>query len=206
MKETKEESVNFQKLRAIIEAMDRENADLRVQLVLAQRDELTGLPGRSELIEKAQHSIKNRQMPLSLVFLDLNGFGEINNTIGHAAGDSLIIQFGEFLRKQKRFLGEGGVLITFSRFGGDEFVILLPYTNNKEATEFISIVKANLLREIFTISEDHLFQIFVAMGLATTGANCSTVAALLHRADQAMYKDKARMKKARETTKRVMLK
>ena len=205
MREMKGKESDFQKLRAIIEAMDREIADLKVKLVLAQRDELTGLPGRSELIEKAQHSIKNRQMPLSLIFLDLNGFGDINNTIGHAAGDSLIIQFGEFLRKQKRFLGEGGILVTVSRFGGDESVILLPYTSSEEVAEFISIAKTNLRNEIFTISEDHSFQIFAAMGSATTGANCSTVAALLHRADQAMYKDKARMRKMGEITKRVTL-
>mgnify|MGYP001576185511 CR=1 FL=1 len=201
-----EREIEFQRLRAIIEATNREIIDFEVKLVLAQRDELTGLPRRTELTEKAQRSINNRQLPLSLIFADLNGFKKINDTIGHAAGDSLIIQFGEFLKKQKRFFGEGSVLVTLSRFGGDEFVILLPYTNNKEATEFISIVKTNLLNEIFTISEKHSFTVRVAMGLATTGANCSTVAALLHHADQAMYKDKARMKKAREITKRTVFK
>lgn len=197
---------DFQKLRAIIEVKNEEISNLKAQLVLALRDELTGLPRRAELTEKAQHSLSNKQLPLSLVFLDLNGFKEINDTIGHTVGDSLIIQFGEFLKKQKGLLGEEGILTTLSRFGGDEFVILLPYTSDNEATELISLVKTNLLHEVFTVSENYSFVICAAMGSATitTSTICSTVASLLHRADQAMYKDKAHMRKAGKITKQVV--
>lgn len=202
---SRNEDHSIERLRAIIDAKDRQIADLNVRLKLAQRDELTGLPRRAELVEDAQRSINNRQLPTSMIFMDLNGFKNINDTIGHSGGDSLIIQVGEFLKKQKNLLGEDGLLVTLSRLGGDEFAILLPYTSHDEAIGLIAVIKANLKEEVFALGDDHTFQICAAMGSATTeDSDCSTVAALLHRADQAMYKDKASMKEAGETTKKVV--
>ena len=192
-----------QKLRAIIDAKDREIADLEVKLRIAQLDDLTGLPKRSQLIEEAQHLLNKKQLPTSLIFMDLNGFKKINDEIGHQSGNSLLIQFSEFLKRQKELLGEGGLLITLSRLGGDEFAILMPYMEEEEASEFMKLIKKNLRSEVFEIGEGQTFAIHVAMGVGTAGLDCTMTSTLMHRADKAMYEDKARMRGAGEVTKKV---
>lgn len=190
-------------LRAIIEAKDREIANLEARLRLAQLDKLTGLPERPQLIEEAQHLLNNKQSPMSLIFMDINGFKPINDTIGHQSGNSLLVQFSEFLRRQKDVLGESGILFTLSRLCGDEFAILMPYVSHKEACESVSFIKENLRNKVFAIGEDQNFSIYVAMGVGTADSDCSTASMLMHRADKAMYEDKARMREAGEITKRV---
>lgn len=193
---------NIQKLRAIIDIQKREIADLKVQLRIAQRDELTGLPRRSELIEGVQHSLNNKQLPVSIVIASIIGFKNINEAIWHVAGDSLISQFAEYLKRQKSHLEENGSLITLSRLGRSEFAILLPCTSHKEAGHFVTIIKANLQNEIFAIGEDHSFHIHVAMGVATADFDCPIVSTLMHRADVAMHEDMTRIKEASETMKK----
>lgn len=190
-------------LRAIIEAKDREIADLKVQLKIAQLDKLTGLPERPQLIEEVQHLLNSKQSPVSLIFMDLNGFKKINDEIGHQSGNSLLIQFSEFLRRQKDGFGESGVLFTLSRLHGDEFAILMPYVSNNEACEFVRIIKKNLENEIFSIGEELSFSLYVAMGVGIADADCPIASTLMHRADKAMYEDKARMRVAGEVTKKV---
>lgn len=192
-----------QKLRAIIEAKDREIADLEAKLRIAQMDDLTGLPKRSQLVEETQHLLNKKQLPTSLIFMDINGFKRINDEIGHQSGNSLLIQFSEFLKRQKELLGENGILVTLSRLGGDEFAVLMPYFMEEDALEFVSLIKRNLRDEVFEIGEDQAFAIHVAMGVGTAGLDCTMVSTLMHRADKAMYEDKARMREAGEITKKV---
>lgn len=186
---------NVQKLRAIIDIQKREIADLKIQLRIAQRDELTGLPRRPELIESVQHSLNNKQLPVSMIFIGIIGFKKINETIWHVAGDSLVAQFGEYLKRQKDHLGEHGLLITLARLGRSEFAILLPYTSHEDAGHFATIVKANLQSEIFAIGEDHSFFIHIAAGVATADFDCPIVSTLMHRADMAMHEDMTHIKK-----------
>ncbi len=190
-------------MRAIIEAKDREIADLEVKLRIAQMDDLTGLPKRSQLVEEAQHLLNKKQLPASLIFMDINGFKKINDEIGHQSGNLLLIQFAEFLRRQKDILGENGLLVTISRLSGDEFAILVPYMEEEEASEFVKLIKKNLQSEVFEIGEGQTFAIHVAMGVGTAGLDCTMTSTLMHRADKAMYEDKARMRKAGEVTKKV---
>lgn len=197
-----EKNGSVQRLRAIIEVKDREIENLKIQLRFARRDELTGLPKRLELIEETQHLL-NQKYPVSLIFMDLNGFKEINDEIGHVAGDSLLIQFGEFLRKQRNVLGENGQLATLARLGGDEFAILLPYTDNEEARGFAEIIRRNLQDEIFPVGEHHLFVLRAAIGIGTADADCPTASTLMHRADRSMYEDKFRMKEIGDVTKKM---
>lgn len=192
-----------QKLRAIIEAKDREIADLEARLKIAQLDDLTGLPKRSQLVEEVQHILNKKQLPTSLIFMDINGFKKINDEIGHQSGNSLLIQFSEFLKRQEDFLGESGLLVTLSRLGGDEFAILMPYMAEDEASEFAKLIKENLRNEVFEVGEGQTFAIHVAMGVGTAGLDCTMTSTLMHRADKAMYADKARMREAGEITKKV---
>lgn len=190
-------------MRAIIEALGREIADLEARLRIAQLDDLTGLPKRSQLVEEVQNLLNRKQTPTSFIFMDINGFGDINDTIGHMAGNSLLIQFSEFLKRQKELLGEGGLLVTLSRLGGDEFAVLMPYVSEEEAFEFASLIKRNLRNEVFEIGEGQTFAIYVAMGIGVAGPDCTMTSTLMHRADKAMYEDKARMREAGEITKKV---
>lgn len=192
-----------QKLRAIIEAKDREIADLAARLRIAQLDDLTGLPKRSQLVEEAQHLLNKKVLPTSLIFMDLNGFKKINDEIGHQSGNSLLIQFSEFLKRQKDLLGESGLLVTLSRLGGDEFAILMPYMEEEDAYGFVSLMKRNLRDEVFEVAEGQAFAIHVAMGVGTAGLDCTMTSTLMHRADKAMYEDKTCMREAGEVTKKV---
>lgn len=192
-----------QKLWAIIEAKDREIADLVARLRIAQLDDLTGLPKRSQLVEEAQHLLNKKMLPVSLIFMDINGFGDINKTIGYIAGNSLLTQFSEFLKRQKELLGKSGILVTLSRLSGDEFAILMPYARGEEALEFVSLIKKNLRDEVFEIDEGRSFAIHVAMGVGVAGTDCTISSTLMHRADKAMHEDKNRMRGAGDVTKMV---
>ncbi len=198
-----DKNTSQQVLRAIIEAKDREIADLEAKLRIAQMDDLTGLPKRSQFVDEAQHLLNKKQFPISLIFMDINGFKNINDEIGHQSGNSLLIQFSEFLKRQKASMGENGLLLTLSRLGGDEFAILMPYVSGREASEVVKNLKANLQREVFVIGEDKNFSIHVAMGIGTAGPECTIVSTLMHRADKAMYEDKAIMREGGEITKKI---
>ncbi|MBI5798754.1 MAG: GGDEF domain-containing protein [Candidatus Yonathbacteria bacterium] len=187
-------------LLAIIDALKQKIVRLEGEVHEARRDELTGLPKRTDLADATQNALSKGQLPTSVVFIDLNRFKEINDTMGHAAGDSLLIQFAQFLNNQKELLEGAGVLAMISRLGGDEFAILLPYTPETVALEFVSTVKENLRKKVFMV-EGGKISIYSAMGTATTGPKCATVSDLLHYADKAMYADKESMTSAGEVTK-----
>lgn len=188
------------RLDAIISSQQEEIAALKLQLKLAGRDKLTKLPGREELIGATQKALINGQMPTSLIFMDLNGFKKINDTMGHAAGNMLLIQFAAFLKRQKKLAGENGRLITLARLHGDEFAILLPYFSIENTRVFVDGLKKALKNEIF-LFEDCPFSLHSAMGIASTNTSgYLTAEKLLHEADLAMYEDKKLMKTLGEKT------
>lgn len=187
-------------LHSIIDVMKQEVSRLEWELSEAQKDDLTGLPKRTVLTKATQQALSKGKLPVSMIFADLNGFKKINDTSGHDAGDSLLIQFAQFLCEQKENLGEKGSLVVISRLGGDEFAILLPHSLHNEAQLFVDMIKQNLLKKVFSIADGDVI-IHSAMGVATTGHKCSTVSELLRNADKAMYLDKDRMSENNETTK-----
>lgn len=195
-----QQSDNPEVLRAVINQLQEEMLLLKAQLKEAQRDELTKLPKRGELIEAAENALNRGHLPTSMIFLDLNGFKEINDTLGHDAGDSLLIQFAQLLRDYREEQGMNAVLITLARLGGDEFAILLTHTGNEGAKDFVAELKSILSKRTFSMNGKQA-TLFSAMGVATTGPGISTVQELLHHADKAMYEDKRRMAKNGETTK-----
>jgi diguanylate cyclase (GGDEF)-like protein len=151
----------------------------------ARTDELTGLANRRALLERAQRIVTSAttSRPAALLLLDLDGFKEVNDSLGHAAGDDLLRQVGPRLRDALR--GEDFL----ARLGGDEFAVLLPATGGDEALALADRLR-ELLLQPFTVAGVRL-HVGVSVGVATTPVPATTVQELLHCADVAMYTAKS---------------
>ncbi|HEX2073672.1 MAG TPA: bifunctional diguanylate cyclase/phosphodiesterase [Geodermatophilus sp.] len=151
----------------------------------ARTDELTGLANRRALLERAQRIVASasRSRPAALLLLDLDGFKEVNDSLGHAAGDHLLRQVGPRLRSALR---SDDVL---ARLGGDEFAVLLPATDGDAARALAERLRALLLQP-FTVAGVRL-HVGVSIGVSTTPLPATSVQELLHCADVAMYTAKS---------------
>jgi diguanylate cyclase (GGDEF)-like protein len=147
----------------------------------ARTDELTGLPNRRALLERARTVVDDAVDvgPVALLLLDLDGFKEVNDSLGHHAGDELLRLIGPRLQRATR----GGDLL--ARLGGDEFAVLLPDTGLVPA-EHIARTMHDVLREPFSVGGIRL-HIGVSIGVASAPVPAATVSELLRYADVAMY-------------------
>jgi adenylate cyclase len=153
--------------------------------LLASRDALTGLANR-RMLEAHLDSLVTRGTPFTAIYIDLNGFKRINDTYGHSAGDDLLKQVGDKLRMAFRSTDIIG------RWGGDEFVALVDL-DLAEAQKHISRIAECLVGE-FAIGNgqaEHSVRVGAAVGVATWNPG-DTGAAVVHRADFAMYQEKLR--------------
>jgi diguanylate cyclase (GGDEF)-like protein len=151
----------------------------------ARTDELTGLPNRRVLLEAGDRMLAaaSAQRPAALLLLDLDGFKEVNDSLGHAAGDRLLEQIGPRLSDA---LAPGELL---ARLGGDEFAVLLPDADVDAARDRAEALRALLLRP-FAVDGIRL-HVGVSIGIATAPVPASSVQELLRCADVAMYAAKA---------------
>jgi diguanylate cyclase (GGDEF)-like protein/PAS domain S-box-containing protein len=144
----------------------------------AQHDALTGLPNRTLLLDKLRQAIAS-DAPIGLLLLDLDGFKEVNDTLGHHAGDALLQQVGARLRHTLR---EADCI---ARLGGDEFAAIVPAREPDAA----AIVARNLLR-LFQMPyeiEGQPIVIGASIGIAQSPEHGNEADTLLRRADVAMY-------------------
>src|SRR5688572_5573022 len=167
-------------------AIALKNSELVEQLhSAATTDELTGLYNRRALEERLAAEISRslrHQLHTSVLLLDLDRFKVVNDTMGHAAGDRLLIQIAGILRQQCRALDVVG------RLGGDEFLVILPMTKPAEAQVFVGRVQ-NSLREFEKANPD-LGPCTLSMGIAESPRHGTTVSSVLAAADNALYKAK----------------
>lgn len=170
----------------------RENAAQREAEVarvrhFAYHDELTGLPNRALLLDRLQQALvraKRQHTRLALLFLDLDGFKAINDRLGHAAGDKLLQRVAERLLSCVR----GGD--TASRYGGDEFVLLLPEVDDeKHASEVAQKIHARLARSYRV--DDCSIAVTASIGVAVYPADGVSQSDLINRADCAMFRAKS---------------
>lgn len=151
---------------------------------LASHDELTGLPNRSLLGDRLRHAIEQRgTQQFAVLFMDLNRFKMVNDSLGHDKGDLLLKMTAERLRSVVR---EGD---TVARLGGDEFVVVLEQV---DAIEHVAKVADSLLRIVaqpFYLG-GHELSVSTSIGCSVYPRDGRDPATLLKHADLAMYKAK----------------
>ncbi|ASU40286.1 diguanylate cyclase [Herbaspirillum sp. meg3] len=172
-----------QKTKLLKKIVGRTNDKL---LHFATHDVLTGLPNRALLAERIQHAIhvsKRSGLSFAVLFMDLDGFKAINDSLGHAVGDGLLIAVGQRIRACIR--GEDMV----SRIGGDEFVVVMSNLATPEVVENLAENVLSVLRQDFRVDEATL-RVTSSIGIAVYPNSGETVDALMKNADAAMYEAK----------------
>jgi len=188
----------FKNAQAQIKILDERNTRLEQKLVelaqkeaqaryLAYHDGLTGLPNRNLLqdrLSQAMSQAKRHQKPLALLLLDLDEFKSVNDILGHVIGDKLLVAVVERLT-----VGIRGA-DTACRFGGDEFVIMLPEIDSPGmATAVAEKVRAHLGEPY--IIDGYEIRITASVGTAVYPIDGQTYPELIRQADIAMYRAKA---------------
>jgi diguanylate cyclase (GGDEF)-like protein len=156
----------------------------------ASFDQLTGLPNRSLFFERTEQTLKQghrNERKFALLFLDLDGFKTMNDTLGHDGGDALLKKVAEKLQSCVRESD------TAARFGGDEFAIVLTNLISKNDAGLVAGKIIKNLSSPFTIKGKEL-QIGVSIGIGIFPENGETIDRLLQNADNAMYKVKKKGK------------
>ncbi len=166
------------------DALLKNDALLREQSV---RDHLTGLFNRrymEETLERELLRASRKQLSLGIIMMDVDDFKRFNDTYGHAAGDALLRELGHLLLAHVR--GED----IPSRYGGDEFIVVLP-----DASREVTRERAELLREHahhlhLQFEGQSLEAVTLSLGIAVFPEDGSTSAAVLRAADDALYRAK----------------
>ncbi|OFZ68159.1 MAG: hypothetical protein A2V79_03595 [Betaproteobacteria bacterium RBG_16_56_24] len=154
---------------------------------LAHYDELTHLPNRSLFFDRLRQSVlmtKRNKRGIALFYMDLDGFKQVNDTLGHHSGDLLLAKVAERMRRCVRESD------TLARFGGDEFALIL---NDIDEYGDMEMVAGKLLKSIavpFDL-EGHAVHVSVSIGIACYPGDTVVESELLVVADKAMYAAKA---------------
>lgn len=153
----------------------------------ATHDELTGLPNRRHMLELMRHEVmraqRGKMQPL-LAQLDVDHFKVVNDTYGHAVGDLALQSFAHTARQALR---QGDIL---SRWGGEEFVLMLCDTPRPEADALLERLRMQVSQPRTVRPELPALRITVSIGVACVGAG-ERLEAALERADIALYAAKA---------------
>lgn len=162
----------------------------------ANHDYLTNLYNRRYFYEIAQNIIKiakRENKPLSVIMIDIDNFKFINDTYGHTTGDEVIKLMASILKKQTR---DSDIS---SRYGGEEFVILLPSTDIEGATRTAETLRAVVESENVKINADKYIKFTISLGVSSLNDEDKLISEILDRADQSLYYAKKSGKNRVET-------
>lgn len=162
-------------------------ARLQAAKGLAFVDSLTDLYNARYLniiLEKRMAEARESDRPLSILFIDLDNFKNVNTMFGHLAGSKTLIEVGWILESNVR----GGD--TVIRYGGDEFTIVLPNTDTESAREIAERIRKTVAEHVFLGRENKTVRLTACFGLATFPKDAETAELLINLADQAMYRGK----------------
>ena len=169
---------DFKKITDQAHQLALNEALLKEQVI---RDDLTGLYNRRYLNEMFEREIQRtlrKQVPLCIVALDVDRFKHINDTLGHAAGDSVLRELGNFLSKKVR---QSDIAC---RYGGDEFILVLPETSRETTIERVEQLQKGIK------GFDLQTTITISAGIASVPENGTDGETLLKSADSALYQAK----------------
>ncbi len=164
---------------------ERRQAEERIEF-LAHHDALTGLPNRILLRDRFEHAVamsERARSRVAMLYIDLDNFKVVNDTLGHAAGDQLLL---EVMARLSRCTRESD---TISRQGGDEFILLLNNVSDLETVERIANDILGQLAEPVEIN-GHVLNAASSIGIAIYMDDGSDFDSLLQKADAAMYNAK----------------
>lgn len=150
------------------------------EALLARQDTLTGLPNRRAFHEQGQAALSlahRQQTPFSVVFVDLDKFKQVNDSLGHATGDALLRLVADILRSRIRTSDVVG------RLGGDEFALLLPGMDGSTALSFVEDLRQRLLGSML----ENAWPVTFSIGVVSCQRAPDALETLLREADQRMY-------------------
>lgn len=166
-----------------------ENALIEQQNILhyqAHHDTLTNLPNRLLLQDRLEHAIfqsKRNKKPFALLFIDLDHFKQINDSMGHVVGDLVLKEVASRLQKSIRESD------TLARLGGDEFTIVMEDIEHVRDISLLAQKLINATKEPFFIADD-TFYLSSSVGISMYPSDAESVESLLKYADAAMYRAK----------------
>ncbi|WP_232222197.1 bifunctional diguanylate cyclase/phosphodiesterase [Thioalkalivibrio paradoxus] len=156
---------------------------------LAHHDPLTDLPNRllaQVRLEQAIARARRNRYQVAVLFLDLDRFKTINDSLGHPVGDHLLVEVA------KRLAGRLREQDTLARLGGDEFLLILEQPRDPEAAGQLADVLLKLLEQPFVIENGRELFVSASIGISLFPDDATTVTELIQHADAAMYQAKSR--------------
>jgi two-component system cell cycle response regulator len=183
--------INFNEFRARVNSLIKKKAyhdklmsNFEVVVQAAITDKLTGVYNNGYF----QHYLKNElkraerhHYPISLLMLDIDNFKLVNDRHGHLAGDKLVKEVASVLNLNIR---ENDVL---ARFGGDEFALILPYTEKDRATAVAERMRLAIENHTIAVNDQASLSLSISIGVAEYVPGVDTVKGLIQRADHALY-------------------
>lgn len=167
---------------------DRLRASVAQSIEMAVTDALTGLHNRRYLDNHLQTLFERavaRRRPLSVMIVDLDRFKSINDRFGHDGGDDVLREFARRLRQNMRGID------LICRFGGEEFVVVMPDTDGPVAEKVAERIRAEIARTPFVIGkEGQSVTVTISVGVSSARGQADDVRSLLKRADMALYEAK----------------
>jgi len=161
-----------------------ENANLYTEVQrLATLDALTNVYNRRSLFELGEREFERArryQLPLSVILLDIDHFKKVNDTYGHTVGDQVLSGIALAISRNIREID------VFGRYGGEEFVVLLPQADTSSAREVAERLRA-LIADLEFGDEAKPLRVTISLGISSATAEVQSLSGLIDRADQAMY-------------------
>ncbi len=169
-------------------AITFENARLFAQSQkLASTDSLTTIYNRRRFYELAEREFKRAirfERPLAMIMMDIDNFKTVNDSYGHPAGDRALSEIAKICLHELRDVD------IFGRYGGDEFIVLLPETTLIQATNIAERVRIEIQNSKITLPNNAVISVTASLGVVSLDVSCGSLSILMERADQVLYKSK----------------
>jgi len=187
---TEEDGKILRSLAFIFSFIVKEEIEKKKLLEKAIRDHLTGLYNRLYLEEAGAREIdraKRYGFPISMIMFDIDNFKQVNDTYGHQTGDRVLVKFASIINSNVRSTDMP------VRYGGEEFIVLLPHTYPEEAVKVAERIRMEFEKFLFRFDRD-VIKLTVSAGISFCPSGECNLNELIQMADKAMYEAKEKGK------------